>query len=162
VSPEVRLEEVDMTSPLPTPRRDERHIRVGDAERDQAVGSLREHYAQGRIDAAELDERLSAALVARTRGELARLFTDLPGERRSAPVRSAAYDPWRLTRRLFAAAPVVAAIVMGLVILAVIWAAVVVGGFLLWLLFAWWLIARASGRGYGMRCGRAYHHRALR
>jgi hypothetical protein len=52
--------------------------RIGDAERDQAADFLREHLAQGRLDAAEFDERLTAALNARVQTDLDRLFTDLP------------------------------------------------------------------------------------
>ncbi|WP_420176825.1 DUF1707 SHOCT-like domain-containing protein [Luteococcus sp. OSA5] len=53
-------------------------LRIGDAERDDALDQLREHHAAGRIDAAEFDERMSDALQARTLGDLAVLFVDLP------------------------------------------------------------------------------------
>jgi hypothetical protein len=52
--------------------------RIGDAERDQAAEFLREHHAQGRLDAAEFDERVTAALNAKVQTDLDRLFTDLP------------------------------------------------------------------------------------
>ncbi|MEL4358333.1 MULTISPECIES: DUF1707 SHOCT-like domain-containing protein [unclassified Luteococcus] len=52
--------------------------RIGDEERDRAVGQLREHHAAGRLDVAEFDERMGAALAARTSTELAALFDDLP------------------------------------------------------------------------------------
>ena len=55
--------------------------RIGDADRDQAVAFLQEHMAQGRIDAAEFDDRMSRALKARTASELAVLFDDLPEPR---------------------------------------------------------------------------------
>lgn len=55
--------------------------RIGDTERDRAVELLREHMAQGRIDEAEFDERLTAALSARTSSDLDPLFSDLPGPR---------------------------------------------------------------------------------
>ena len=55
--------------------------RIGDAERDRAVELLREHMAQGRLTTEEFDERLSAALTARTSLDLDPLFTDLPGPR---------------------------------------------------------------------------------
>ena len=45
--------------------------RIGDADRDQAVGFLQEHMAQGRIDASEFDDRMSRALKAKTASELA-------------------------------------------------------------------------------------------
>lgn len=55
--------------------------RIGDSERDRAVELLREHMAQGRLDDTEFDERLTAALSAKTSGDLDPLFNDLPGPR---------------------------------------------------------------------------------
>ena len=59
-------------------------LRASDADRDRCVHALRAHYAQGRIDNEELEERLEAATRARTQGELSRLVRDLP---RSSPRR---------------------------------------------------------------------------
>lgn len=53
--------------------------RIGDAERDAAVESLQEHMSLGRLTSDEFDERMSKALQARTRGDVAALFADLPG-----------------------------------------------------------------------------------
>lgn len=53
--------------------------RIGDAERDAAVESLQEHMSLGRLTSEEFDERMSKALQARTRGDVAALFADLPG-----------------------------------------------------------------------------------
>lgn len=53
-------------------------VRIGDAERDAAVSALGEHFVAGRLTKDELDERADAAWSARTSGDLARLFTDLP------------------------------------------------------------------------------------
>jgi len=53
-------------------------MRASDQERDRAVRLLGEHAALGRLTLAELEERVSAALVARTHGELAALTRDLP------------------------------------------------------------------------------------
>ena len=55
------------------------HLRIGDAEREQAATELGEHYAQGRLTAEEHAERLDRVWSARTRGELGPLFVDLPG-----------------------------------------------------------------------------------
>lgn len=52
--------------------------RVGDAERDRAAEYLREHMSVGRLTQDEFEERLSAALQARTVTDLAALFVDLP------------------------------------------------------------------------------------
>jgi len=53
-------------------------MRASDAERDDAVEVLRGHAADGRLDLAELEERVAAALHARTQDELTRLTADLP------------------------------------------------------------------------------------
>jgi len=57
---------------------DPRSIRIGTAEREQAVKALGEHFAQGRLEPAEFEERMTAAYAARTASELDRLFDDLP------------------------------------------------------------------------------------
>ena len=53
-------------------------MRVSDAEREAAAAELREHFASGRLNQDELDERLAAVFAAKTRGDLNALFTDLP------------------------------------------------------------------------------------
>ena len=58
-------------------------LRVSDAERRQVADALAEHYAEGRLDESELNERLGAAMGAKTRNDLAPLLSDLP--RRGAP-----------------------------------------------------------------------------
>lgn len=58
-------------------------IRVGDAERDQAVNLLGEHYAAGRLDQQEFQERADQALQATLSSELDPLFADLPADPQS-------------------------------------------------------------------------------
>jgi Domain of unknown function (DUF1707) len=53
-------------------------IRVSDAERDQAVAELSEHYQSGRLTLEEFDDRSNRALQARTGTDLSALFADLP------------------------------------------------------------------------------------
>jgi hypothetical protein len=53
-------------------------IRVSDADRERVADRLREHFAQGRLSRDELDERIAAALSAKTFGDLRRVMTDLP------------------------------------------------------------------------------------
>ena len=53
-------------------------IRASDADRERAVASLGDHFAEGRLTLAELDERLTTALSARTADDLRRLMADLP------------------------------------------------------------------------------------
>lgn len=57
----------------------DRDVRVGTTEREAAASSLLEHLEAGRLDLDEYGERAARASVARTRGELRSLFTDLPG-----------------------------------------------------------------------------------
>lgn len=61
-----------MDTPEPRP------IRIGTAEREQAVKALGDHFAEGRLDPQEFEERVAAAYAARTADELDRLFDDLP------------------------------------------------------------------------------------
>ncbi len=53
-------------------------IRIGDAERNAVAECLREHYAAGRLDMEEFQERLDAAFAAKTEQDLAKLTADLP------------------------------------------------------------------------------------
>lgn len=66
---------------VPDPR-----LRISDADRERAMADLAGHYADGRLDHEEYDERLDAIWTARTRADLAVLFSDLP---RPEPVRPA-------------------------------------------------------------------------
>jgi hypothetical protein len=56
----------------------DQNIRVSDAERNAVAEQLGVHYADGRLDQAEFDERISRTMSAKTRGDLAGLFDDLP------------------------------------------------------------------------------------
>lgn len=88
-------------------------MRASHADRDRAVEVLRVAAGDGRLTADELDERVEAALTARTVRELAMLTADLPGgsaltgpevrdvlriERRFSAIRKA--GPWTVPRRL--------------------------------------------------------------
>jgi hypothetical protein len=70
--------------------------RSSDAERDQAVASLREHLLAGRLTLEEFSERVGAAYEARTAEELERLEADLP-----APMAASTRKPTRFTIGLF-------------------------------------------------------------
>ncbi len=56
----------------------DQHMRVSDAERQAVTDRLAEHFASGRLDQAEFDERVSRAMSAKTRADLNGLFDDLP------------------------------------------------------------------------------------
>ena len=68
---------VDALDPEPS-------FRVGEAERAAACDALAEHFAAGRLDPAELDDRLARAVAARSHADLHVLFADLR-PRRAVP-----------------------------------------------------------------------------
>jgi hypothetical protein len=68
------------------------HLRVSDAERRAVADRLGEHFADGRLDQAEFDERVNRALSPKTRADLSGLFDDLP-EVNARPETSAPAGP---------------------------------------------------------------------
>jgi thiamine pyrophosphate-dependent acetolactate synthase large subunit-like protein len=86
----------------------DRNVRAGDADRERVAEALRRHFAEGRLDPDEFDQRLSAAFRAKTMGELGDLVADLPqdvvGYALPVPVR----DPAPVRRRAPASAQVAA------------------------------------------------------
>ena len=75
-----------MSEPLPQ--------RIGDAERDRAADYLRDHMSVGRLSQEEFDERVTAALQARTSADLEPLFSDLPAPKPGQDVAVAGSTPW--------------------------------------------------------------------
>lgn len=79
------------------------HIRVSDTDRDRVTARLRDDFAEGRLTPGELDERISAALSARTFGDLRRVMADLPGPVPVSPAGAQrprrAGPPWTARRR---------------------------------------------------------------
>jgi DUF1707 SHOCT-like domain len=61
-------------------------LRASDRERDAAAVRLQDAFAEGRLDDAEFDQRMRAALTARTHADLDSLLADLP----AAPAAAAA------------------------------------------------------------------------
>lgn len=68
-------------------------LRVGDLERATACDALAEHFAAGRLDPAELDDRLARAMAARSRDDLRALFADLAPRRTPSPAADPAPGP---------------------------------------------------------------------
>ena len=56
----------------------EPNMRVSDAERHEISELLSRHFADGRLDQVEFDERVSKCMAAKTRADLAGLLDDLP------------------------------------------------------------------------------------
>jgi ferric-dicitrate binding protein FerR (iron transport regulator) len=94
-------------------------VRIGTAEREAAASALSEHFAAGRLDQDELEERLDRAYAAKTGADLEPLFQDLP--RPGLPATT--HEPER------AASPrrpnVRAALLIAVLVFAVVWVAVV-------------------------------------
>jgi hypothetical protein len=69
-------------------------LRLSDADRDDAIVRLSEHYAAGRLDKDEFDERSDAVWSARTSADLAPVFTDLGPTAAERASYRASYGPW--------------------------------------------------------------------
>jgi len=80
-------------------------IRASDAERDQVVALLQRDFADGRLTQAELEDRVGAALAARTRDQLQALTADLPDSDLKPSRRAAVLEPWLLCLLLVFCAP---------------------------------------------------------
>jgi hypothetical protein len=65
-------------SPLFRGMYSDQHLRVSDGERQAVTDRLAEHFADGRLDQAEFDDRVGRAMNAKTRADLSGLFSDLP------------------------------------------------------------------------------------
>jgi hypothetical protein len=76
----------------------DQHLRVSDADRQAVADRLGEHFAEGRLDQAEFDERAGRAMSAKTRADLSGLFDDLP-EGNARPQTGAAAVSVRPQRR---------------------------------------------------------------
>jgi hypothetical protein len=124
-------------------------MRVSDAERAEVADQLAQHYGDGRLDQAELDERLSRAMSAKTRADLSGITDDLPdvGARPAArasarPARgrpASALPPAQRPRRQW---PVMLPVVLLVVVVAATWHGLVPFWPLGWFGFGfgpWWL-----------------------
>ncbi|MEZ5153716.1 DUF1707 domain-containing protein [Rhodococcus zopfii] len=68
-------------------------VRIGTAEREQALQRLGEHFAAGRLTLAEFEERSGKASAATIRSDLEVLFTDLPATAENVPAPAAETAP---------------------------------------------------------------------
>ncbi len=89
---------------------EEKPVRIGDQEREEAVARLGAHYEAGRLTAEEHQERVGQALQAKTQTDLAALFDDLPGESTAGQAGQAAgqdewLGPWGWARPPWTAPP---------------------------------------------------------
>jgi hypothetical protein len=91
-------------------------LRISDADRESAVALLGDQYAIGRLTKEEYDERSDAVWSAKTQGDLAPLFADLPVRATGRPVRPRSVAPHRPSWWPLPMAPVV----IGLIALTVL------------------------------------------
>ena len=130
------------------PERRDPDLRVSQAERDEVVALLAGHYADGRLTVEEYEERVEAALAARTGRDLEPLLEDLP----AADPPPARARPRRRPEPRPVHAPVIPARLLA--VAAVIVLAIVTGPWALWLL--WPALVFTGGCGFGRRHGRAH------
>jgi len=122
----------------------DRHVRVGDAEREAAADTLRTHYLKGRLDGDEFQQRLERCLAAKTYADLDPLFGDLPGPEGPRP---------RLTHRRMGW-PIAPFPLIPLAIIAIVLLTAVHVPFLVFpLVFFFFIRPIVLGSGYGFWCG---------
>jgi Domain of unknown function (DUF1707) len=85
-------------SPAPDAHGAQPGLRASHEDRDRVVEILRVAAGDGRLTAAELDERLEAALTARTQSDLADLTADLPAAGLPGGIPSQAKELVRIDR----------------------------------------------------------------
>jgi uncharacterized protein DUF1707 len=90
-------------------------MKASDADRDEVVTALSEHFQAGRLTMEELEDRTGRALSGRTLGELDGLTTDLPPRRPAKPAPEA--RPQRRGHPEFA---VIAAVLAALAVVALV------------------------------------------
>ena len=121
-----------------SPERRQGPVRIGDAERDQAVSLLSDHFVAGRLTQTEFEERSEQATRARYVDDLTPLFDDLP----SSTEPQVAQGPWSpqpvRSRRRSVVPPPVLMLVPFLMIGLVITAITLTAPWLLWGMF--WIV----------------------
>lgn len=129
-------------------------LRIGDAERDRAIAALGDHFAAGRLNTEEFEERVDQAIRARFNDDLEPLFVDLP--RAAEPTREARSN--RQSDAHLAWSPMVWLAPL-LVVCAVVTAVILSAPWLVWMFLWLFLITRLirHRRGY-FGPPRRYHY----
>jgi hypothetical protein len=125
------------------------NLRASDADREQIAERLRKAAAEGRLLSEELEQRIGAAFVARTYGELDALVDDLPDDRLVAP-RSRSITGLSGPAGAIAVTAVAVAVIA--LVALVVTGTIVAGG--AWILFGVWFFG-CRGSRYRSRYG---HH----
>ena len=135
-------------------------IRVSDADRDHITAQLRDHFAAGRNTPGEQDERLSAALNAKTFGDLRRIMADLPGPvpapLGAAPTSLQATPAWAVRRRTPPFPPLILlALLAALLIPGTGW---LLAAFVNVILLFWVMTFAVGAFAFGRSQRRSHHH----
>jgi hypothetical protein len=104
-------------------------LRASDADRDAVADRLHKAAVEGRLEPDELEDRLHAALRARTYGDLRRLVADLPASPTKRSSRGTGVLP---TTRLLVGVAVRIAVVVAVVTLVVAFAVFMTAWWVLW------------------------------
>ena len=134
-------------------------MRAGNSDRQAAVDRLSAHFADGRLDAAEFDQRVATAYGSTYLDELQPLFVDLPEGRPERPAwdRGPQFGPRSIPgaggygRRPGGPPPPIRLALFALFVMVMIWSVAAVShGFfpfpLIWLVIAMMLIGRLRHR----------------
>src|SRR5215472_9158559 len=110
-------------------------VRVSDAERSEVADILSKHYADGRLDQAEFNERVDRAMKAKTRADFCGLLDDLPDlQDRPDALHSDPPVPVRYRRARF---PLHRILFLAFVVAVTVWAAhALMHSLVVWLLVA--------------------------
>jgi hypothetical protein len=95
-------------------------LRASRADREQAIGTLKAAFVQGRLTKDELDERVGRALVPLTYAELAALTSDLPDDLAAARRPSEDGQSMARLQSIAAKAGVFAGLVAGVAVVAAV------------------------------------------
>jgi hypothetical protein len=130
-------------------------LRASDLDREHVAERLRDATAEGRLLASELEDRLTAALTARTYGELDLLVADLPVVR----------ERGRGSRAPLALrAALVLAVAMAVLAVVVMVTLVIIGiadAWMLWMIACWLLVGRRCRPRVGRGPVHLAHRRSL-
>lgn len=138
-------------------------IRTSDADRERVTAKLRDHYAEGRLTRDELDERVTAALKAKTFGDLRRLLADLPEPSLVTPQRGpllTARGPFPVFRRRPRLFPLLALALLALILVPGAGAAAIaikVALSIVALMFVFMALAAIAAASFIRRASRQWH-----
>jgi Flp pilus assembly protein TadB len=130
-------------------------LRASDADREAVTARLGDAASEGRLDPDELEERVEAALRARTYRDLSRLVADLPGERGRPGQRATSLLGPLVRFALVATVVLVAAMIVVAVVAMLLLAATMwwIGCLVVWLVWC------RSRRRFAAASARVHHTR---